>query len=141
LSDLHGWARGRRRIVATFIVDAAGDLWLSARQTEHVVCARGRAVLAAGEIALERGDSQIEVASISNQSTGYCPEPSCWDSVALALGRVGLVAPHDFSDRFEFRRCRSCGTINILKTGDPDCACGAELPSAWNCNEQTTPTK
>jgi hypothetical protein len=134
--DLVQWASGRRRIEATFVVDEAGYLWLSDRRTEHVACARGRAVLAAGELVLERDDSVVEIRSVTNQSTGYCPEPSSWEAFAAALRRLGITPPRGFSDCFEFRRCRSCGTINVLKETDPDCACGAELPALWNCDER-----
>src|SRR5690349_11887880 len=80
--EVRVWLNARaRRSYFTFVVDEAGRLWLSDRGTEHVACARGGAVLAAGEIELAlRGDVPC-VEYVSNQSTGYCPEPSCWSAV------------------------------------------------------------
>jgi hypothetical protein len=33
------------------------------------------------------------VSEVSNQSTGYCPDLSCWSAVASALDRAGLERP------------------------------------------------
>jgi hypothetical protein len=62
-------------VAATYVLDAECRLWLTHRRTEHVACARGGAVLAAGEIFLS---ADSEVGLITNQSTGYCPSCDCW---------------------------------------------------------------
>lgn len=73
------------------------------------------------------------VTQISNQSTGYCPEPTSWATVAPALDRAGLPVPDDFTDVFGFRRCPDCGQINIVKDDHYACGvCGSRLPARWN---------
>ena len=90
-------------------------------------------VLSAGEIAFERGPGGPEVTSATNQSTGYCPEPSSWPTVAAALDRIGVPHPGRFTNEFTFRRCPGCGERNLVRDGDFTCAiCDAELPAAWN---------
>jgi len=134
-SDLVRWLEARRvhDAMFTFVVDEGGALWVSDRNAEHVACARGRPVLAAGEIELRLHGSAVEVISVTNQSTGYCPEPACWPAVAAALLRIGIVAPSGFTHSFLFRRCTKCQTTNILKPEFPECpVCGDQLPAAWN---------
>ncbi|APR85595.1 Hypothetical protein A7982_10944 [Minicystis rosea] len=133
--DVIAWLGARKvsQATFTFIVDVSGALWISDRGTEHVACARGKPVLAAGEITLRHAGDAVSVASITNQSTGYCPEPECWVAVSSALSRAGLTAPDGFTHAFSFRRCPSCGTTNLLKAEAPECGvCGEELPAAWN---------
>jgi len=90
-------------------------------------------VLSAGEITFERGPDGLGVTSASNQSTGYCPEPSSWSAVAAALDRIAVPHPGRFTDEFTFRRCPRCGERNLVRDGDFTCAiCDAELPAAWN---------
>jgi hypothetical protein len=113
----------------TFVVTNDGVLRVAPRHAEHVVCAGGDEVLSAGEIRVERG----RVVSISNQSTGYCPEPESWPCVAAALDRAGIAHTGGFTDVMSFRKCVDCGQRNIVKDGDFACAvCGAPLPSRWN---------
>lgn len=64
-----------RTITTTFIVAADGGLWIADRHSEHVVCARGEAVRSAGEMTFEVQKQQVAVVGLTNQSTGYCPEP------------------------------------------------------------------
>lgn len=132
-ADVEAWLRGdpeAEREGATFVVDEAGRLRLAPRRSEHVDCAGGGAVLAAGEIQFGRG---LAVVLVTNQSTGYCPDPDCWPAVAAALSTAGVVAPPGFTRRFVFRRCPGCGQINLVKEGWFVCgACDAELPRAWN---------
>lgn len=117
-----------RTVGATFTVDTEGALWLAPRHSEHVACAGGEDVLAAGELTL----TQDRVISVTNQSTGYCPEPACWPAVARALARAGLDAPPTWTSAFVFRRC-ACGQINLVKDDWFVCAvCEAALPEAWN---------
>ena len=117
----------------TFVVDLEGAMRLAPRRSEHVACAGGKPVLSAGEISFERGPDGLEVIAATNQSTGYCPEPSSWPAVAAALDRIGVPHPGRFTDEFTFRRCPGCGERNLVRDGDFICAvCNAELPAAWN---------
>ncbi|MER6942960.1 hypothetical protein ABT294_02940 [Nonomuraea sp. NPDC000554] len=117
----------------TFVVDVQGDLRLAPRRSEHVACAGGGVVLSAGEIALAQGPGGWEVAEVSNQSTGYCPEAGSWPAVEEALDRVGVAHPGRFTDEFVFRRCPECGERNVVKDGSFVCAvCDGDLPATWN---------
>ncbi len=117
----------------TYVVTLEGRLRVSERFCEHVACAQGRDVLAAGELSLVVDKGRAEVESVTNQSTGYCPEPRCFGAVAAALEAAGLEAPEGFEHAFVFRRCEACGGISIVKEGVFECAeCGASLPQAWN---------
>lgn len=128
-SDVEGCVPG------VFIVDLKKKLWVADRYSEQVACARGHDVFAAGEIFFEL-ESQ-EVVHVTNQSTGYCPEPSSWDAVAAALKKAKIPHPDGFDPAFEFRRCRQCWNVSIVKDGDFDCLmCGAELPAEWNLDEK-----
>lgn len=119
-----------RREPLTFVVDADGWLRLAPRRSEHVACAGGQPVLAAGELQLERGP---RVAWASNQSTGYAPEPSSFAALAEAVRRVGMEVPDGYQPCFDFRRCEGCSQLNLIKDGDWDCAaCGGRLPEGWN---------
>jgi hypothetical protein len=122
------------RVTATFVVDTAGSLWIADRHSEHVQCARGEPVLAAGELTFRVHDAEVTVVAATNQSTGYCPEPDCWDQVAQALDRARLVRPSCFTAEFAFRRCVACGSISIIKDACFDCpVCDERLPDGWNC--------
>lgn len=141
VDELVRWltSQGSLGVVATFIVDTSGRLWLSARGTEHVACARGLPVLGAGEIMFRARGRLVSIVSITNQSTGYCPEPESWYEVRRAIERIGLKAPHGFTHAFEFRRCTNCGMINILKADSPECpVCGTLLPGRWNLDVHVT---
>jgi hypothetical protein len=119
---------------ATFVVDPAGVLRIAPRRSEHVACAGGGAVLAAGEIRFARlAGGRVEVVEVSNQSTGYCPDPDCWPAVAAALAAAGIRAPTGFTSACVFRRCGACGQTNLVKEAWFVCAtCDAELPATWN---------
>ena len=122
----------------TFVVDLEGALRLAPRRSEHVACAGGKPVLSAGEISFERGPDGLEVIAATNQSTGYCPEPSSWPAVAAALDRIAVPHPGGFTDEFTFRRCPGCGERNLVRDGDFICAlCNAELPATWNFGSTT----
>lgn len=117
----------------TFVIDLEGTLRLAPRRSEHVACAGGRPVLSAGEITFEPGSGGWEVTSVTNQSTGYCPEASSWPTVARALDKIRVPHPGRFTDEFTFRRCLQCGERNIVRDGYFTCAiCDADLPAAWN---------
>lgn len=121
-------------IAATFVVDLEGDLLIADRHSEHIACAQGRSVLSAGEIFFEYVDKKLEVIEISNQSTGFCPEPESWFFVAKALEKISIPHPVDFTTKFVFRRCSECGQLNIVKEEFFLCnVCGVDLPIIWNC--------
>jgi putative acetyltransferase len=115
---------------ATYTVGVDGVLRIASRRSEHVACAGGERVLAAGELFVAR---DARVVGASNQSTGYCPEPACWSAVEAALGRAGIRHPGRFTDAIAFRRCVACGQRNLVKDDDYTCAvCDGVLPRAWN---------
>jgi hypothetical protein len=117
----------------TFVVDRHGILLLAPRRSEHVACAGGQPVLAAGEIAFVRQAAGWMVGEVSNHSTGYCPDPDCWPAVASALRRAGVPAPDRFTSEVRFRRCPGCGERNVVKDDWLVCAvCGGTLPDRWN---------
>lgn len=134
--DLASWLErlgdAEAREPFTFTVGELGDLRLAPRRTEHVVCAAGAAVLAAGEVSFERGaEGEWSVVEISNQSTGYCPQPESWDAVERALGDAGIEHPGTFTHAFVFRTCAACGSINVVREGHFYCAvCDQELPES-----------
>jgi hypothetical protein len=121
----------------TFVVDAQGTLRVADRRSEHVACAGGGDVLSAGELAAVSDQGTVRVAEISNQSTGYCPEPESWPAVAKALDEAGITHPGCFTYEATFRRCLRCGERNLVKDGWFECAvCGADLPRNWNFGGQ-----
>lgn len=135
LADLEAWVRAHEAdrehgtIPATFTVVEDGTLRIAPRRSEHVACAGGGPVLAAGELFL----APHAVAGASNQSTGYCPDPDCWPALATALDRAGIPHPGRFTVEVIFRRCPACGERNLVKDDWFACAiCDAELPRAWN---------
>ena len=118
---------------ATFVIDRVGRLRLASRRSEHVACAGGESVLAAGEAHFVLSGERVKVVSISNQSTGYCPEPECWPAVATALLAIGVAPPNGFTQTFVFRRCQQCEQINLVKDDWFVCAnCDEALPRSWN---------
>ncbi|MCC7451459.1 MAG: hypothetical protein IT324_28885 [Anaerolineae bacterium] len=110
-------------VTATFIVDTSQQLWIADRHSEHVVCAAGQNVLSAGEITFAIQD-HVEVVEISNQSTGYSPEPESWQVVAEVLGRIGLPHPSDFTTSFCFVDVRSAALPTLSRI------CGLSVLSA-----------
>ena len=109
--DVLTWARAtgqrpdaRGCVIATFVVDAGGVLRLADRRSEHVACAGGGPVQAAGEITLALRDASVEAEAVSNQSTGFCPEPESWPEVQAAL-RAGLKPPKGVEPACVFRQC------------------------------------
>jgi hypothetical protein len=143
--DVRRWIRqtgqelsAARQFTATFVIDEAGRLRIADRRSEHVVCAGGKPVLSAGEMTFTVMPSGISVSRVTNQSTGYCPEPDSWPAVQTALARAGIAAPDRFSQEFIFRRCPRCNSINIIKDGVFDCGvCSTPLPEEWNLDSAT----
>lgn len=128
--DLRRFATGEP---LTFVVDTTGTLRVAARRSEHVACAGGGDVLSAGELTAVVQGADVRVVEISNQSTGYCPEPESWSAVARALDRAGIAHPARFTFEATFRRCPACGERNLVKEGWFHCAiCEAALPEDWN---------
>ncbi|HVJ80243.1 MAG TPA: hypothetical protein VNC50_04160, partial [Planctomycetia bacterium] len=113
----------------------------------HVACAGGRPVRSAGEMTFAVEKNAVAVNRVTNQSTGYCPEPHSWQAVEAALVCAGFTAPDGFSKTFEFRRCTRCGAVNVIKDGVFECGvCSSRLPAAWNLDavvvgEQGAPRK
>jgi hypothetical protein len=134
---LFGWLAGRQRSELldpfTFVVGIDGGLRLAPRRSEHVALAGGQDVLAAGEMTFGPAGSGWRVDEVSNQSTGYCPDPDSWPAVGAALDRLGVSHPGDFTDKVVFRRCPACGERNIVREDDYTCAlCDSALPTRWN---------
>jgi hypothetical protein len=128
-----GHSRHESESVLTFIIDAAGNLWTADRRSEHVACANGGDVLAAGELTVEKCGGHLQVTGVTNQSTGYCPEPCSWDVLQMVFDRIGIRHPGKFSECFEFRRCDQCQSVNLIKDNFFWCdVCNAELSQKWN---------
>ena len=138
--DLDKWIRaaGQRPnlegvVAVTFVVDEQRSLRIADRGSEHIACSGGRPVLSAGELFLRPSARGVEVTEVSNQSTGFCPDPESWPAVAAALDRIGISHPARFTREVIFRRCPACGQRNIVKEGWFVCGvCGADLPCDWN---------
>lgn len=136
-NDLAGWIDSRSAdaeldgsLIATFVISTSGVLSLAHRRSEHVACAGGSPVLSAGEITFGAAG---DVDEISNQSTGFCPEPNSWSSVASALDAIPVGRPDDFTTRLVFRLCPACSERNIVKDAWFICdLCGADLHEDWN---------
>lgn len=127
-SDAIAWMDGRAEGTVTFVVDLHGWLRIAARHSEHVHCAEGYPVLAAGELTLIHRVDDISAVDITNQSTGYCPDPSCWPAVAAALNAAGIRHGGGFTTAFVFRVCPACAQKNIIKDDVYECAvCGSDL--------------
>jgi hypothetical protein len=125
--------RTSTEVTVTFVVSAEGTLLVADRHSEHVACAGGRGVRAAGELCFALEGARVTVTRVSNQSTGYCPEPESWAEVVVALRAAGLEPPAGFDPRCEFRRCVKCGTLNLVKCDVFECGvCEAELPVEYN---------
>ncbi|WP_030716262.1 hypothetical protein [Streptomyces sp. NRRL F-2580] len=139
-ADFHDWASAPTPTELaepfTFVVDTAGVLRLAPRRSEHVACADGLPVLSAGEIGFRRESGRWAVREVSNQSTGYCPDPGSWPAVADALDAVGLAHPPGFTHEVVFRRCPACRELNIVREEDFVCVfCDGALPRQWNVDD------
>ncbi|MSP91876.1 MAG: hypothetical protein EXR79_08780 [Myxococcales bacterium] len=116
-------------MIATYVVDMKGELWIADRRSEHIACARGSDVLAAGEMQFEVNATSVRATTVSNLSTGYCPAPRCFASVAHALDAAGIAHPGHLTARFTFRKCQDCGWINVIKDDWFVCSvCESDLP-------------
>jgi len=123
-------------VIATFIIDADGQLWINDRRSEHVRCASGQNVLSAGEITFELNQTSVEVIDVTNQSTGYCPEVTSWWAVQQALEMANIIHPSDFTMKIIFRLCDHCGVKNIVKDDWFECGvCQSPLTEEWNFDQ------
>lgn len=117
----------------TFVVTPDGLLRLAPRRSEHVACAGGGDVPAAGEIGFSRASGRSTAHEVSNQSTGHCPDLGSWHAVGRALERAGVGHPGRFTQEVVFRRCEECEERSIVREDDFVCVfCGSDLPEAWN---------
>ncbi len=116
-------------VTLTYIVDQEGSLRIAPRETEHVACAGGNSVLAAGELTVEFIGNEVSVAEITNLSTGYCPSPSCWPAAKLALKKTDIQFPDYFTSSYIFGICDNCGNRQVIKDDVYDC---------YNCGETLT---
>lgn len=123
-------------IIVTFIIDTNGELWINDRHSEHVLCANGQNVLSAGEMTFSMDDN-VEVIEVTNQSTGYCPEPDSWYAVEGALDKAKIPHPSNFTAAYLFRRCENCGQKNIVKDEWFYCGvCDNSLDKEWNFDKK-----
>lgn len=135
--DLKAWLAANREdmdsagtITATFVIDKDGLLRIAERRAEHVACASGGPVRSAGEMSFTL-DGRIDY--VSNQSTGFCPEPESWPAVAVAIKDIVASPPRGFSREFIFRRCTNCGQVLVIKDNWLVCdVCDADVPTSWN---------
>lgn len=140
VADLENWIRSAGQqaglvepFAVTFVIDEEGFLRLGDRRSEHIACSGGRPVLSAGEMFFHRGENGLEVVEVSNQSTGFCPEPESWPAVATVLDRLGIPHSGRFTQEIIFRRCPACNERNIVKDESFTCgSCGEDLPANWN---------
>jgi hypothetical protein len=136
-ADLDAWLSGRGAAEAsepfTFVVALDGLLRLAPRRSEHVACAGGADVTAAGEMGFARGAGRWAVDEVTNHSTGYCPDLDSWRAVVPPPPRAGVEHPGRFTHEVVFRRCEECGERSIVREADFVCVfCGSELPVEWN---------
>ena len=74
-----------------------------------------------------------QVDYLSNQSTGYCPDPGSWAAIASVLDELELLHPPNFTQAIVFRRCPNCAELNTVKDDFFVCAfCENDLPAQWN---------
>jgi hypothetical protein len=135
--DLAAWVseRGAAETAEpfTYVVGLDGRLRLAPRRSEHVACAGGHSVLAAGEMAFSHPSGRWTTHEVSNQSTGYCPDLDSWQAVARALEAVGIGHPGRFTHEVVFRRCERRRECSVVREDDFVCVfCGSDLPLAWN---------
>ncbi len=137
--DVWPWVQTQPRgeLVATFVVDVEGKLWIADRRSEHVACASGGHVRTAGELEFKVGGNRATVVGATNQSTGFCPRVSSWDALERALDAAGLSHPAGWTSAFEFRRCEHCGELNVVKDEWFVCSrCDVNLPDDWNMGNE-----
>ncbi len=137
--ELKEWVRRNEQdreygvLTATFTLGIDLSFRLAPRRSEHVACSGGGPVLSAGEISF---DLSLSVVAISNQSTGFCPEPESWPLVGIVLDKLSVGHPGGFTTEIVFRLCVECGQRNIVKDEWFVCdLCNAELTANWNFDD------
>ena len=152
-TDVISWIKNYKQEVSpdglywvTYTMLVSGELCIADRHSEHVACASGGPVLAAGELAfdialkssqakrnIKSDGDKVKIIEASNQSTGFCPEPDCWKAVKHALKGTGIIYPNELTYIVCFRLCNHCNQRNIVKDNYFVCSCcGEELPKEWN---------
>ncbi len=139
-SDLVTWLKSQSwdesingALWVTYVIDLEGILRLAHRRSEHIACAEGKSVLAAGEMSFELSGDAVEVVDVTNLSTGYCPDIACIERVRKTLNALELDSPDEFTEEYIFRKCPSCFQRNVVKDGWYYCNnCGHELPAEYN---------
>jgi hypothetical protein len=120
-------------VVAAFVVDADGQLRIIDRRHDHAECTGAGPVLFAGEMKFIIHNESVLVVDVTNQATGYCPEPESWPVVHAALLAAGLQPPRGLRLACVFRRCPKCNSLNLVKDRNFVCdACAARLPLIYN---------
>lgn len=140
ISDIETWIQETKQqtdvwrlIAATFVINEEGCFRIADRHFEHIACAGGKPVLSAGEIFFQINKNKLQVAEITNQSTGFCPEAQSWKHVARVLDLIKIPHPSSFTIEFIFRRCHYCSQINIVKDNLFICfVCATKLPQKYN---------
>ncbi len=138
IADLKEWLFSQADYVetdgnvwATYVVKEDLVLYLAPRRSEHVACAAGGSVVAAGEMSFS--PVKGELLTCTNQSLGYCPDVDCWKEVESALDYAKIEHEGCFTDEYIIRRCPKCNQKNIVKDGLFECgSCWSELPNEWN---------
>lgn len=139
-ADLRGWISKNVAALSsgdllylTYTVDQHGTLSIADRSIEHVACAGGLSVVAAGELGIVLEQDEIVIEEVSNQSTGYCPSLESWVAVHAALCELDLQHPARFTTPCVFRWCDHCNDRVLVKDGWFYCEiCSKVLPRVWN---------
>ncbi len=125
-------------VIATYVVDGNRAFRVADRHSEHVACAGGGPVLAAGEASFQRQKKEHIIVGLSNLSRGFCPEPDCVLAVVTALDRAHVSHPARLTEAYLFRRCQevdceSGGEVQVVPLDGRWCkACGSPLPEQRN---------
>jgi hypothetical protein len=114
------------------VVGLDGELHLAPGRSEHLDCAAGRRVIAAGEVPSAGDGAGVVRQRESNQSTGYCLTlipgqqwPRRW------TGRRG--ASRRFHAHGRLPPLPGLRPAHIVRDGNFACAVrGSALPSDWN---------
>jgi hypothetical protein len=84
----------------TYIVSTEGDFYLGGYDNEHVVTAKGRDVIAAGEASFEKEDGKWKITYLNNRSNGFYPASTCYRFVQESLEGTRISFPSEFSETF-----------------------------------------
>lgn len=122
---------GDGSVAFTYVVDQSNSLRVANRRSEHVVCAGGEPVLAAGELFVTPGRKGSWVVRASNFSNGYMPSEDSFMALKLALERARLPAPKGFDPAIAYRYCGRCMEAVIAETGACR-VCQAALALKWD---------